>query len=143
MFQRGIENQYSNEKFNDFSNDMALRLLSKIQETGNVSLGEIINTDAQAFTRFGPNLEISKNDWPGAFIDNGFLGGDWIEASSDLYFIGFGLAALKGFGDDYLAGGKGNDTLDGGNGTNSYAFAKGDGHDTIIDSYQNTVTLIS
>lgn len=46
-----------------------------------------------------------------------------------------------GDGNDYLAGGKGNDTLNGGNGTNNYAFAKGDGHDTIIDSYQNTVTI--
>lgn len=36
-------------------------------------------------------------------------------------------------GDDYLDGGVGNDILMGGNGDDTYFFAKGYGHDTIID----------
>lgn len=78
--QRGIGDQYSNEKFNQFSNDMARELLSDIANSGNVSLERIINQDAESFTRFGPNNEILKSDWPGAYIDNFGLGGDWIEA---------------------------------------------------------------
>lgn len=46
-----------------------------------------------------------------------------------------------GAGDDYLAGGTGNDQLDGGTGKNSYRFARGDGHDVIIDAYEDVVTI--
>ncbi|GAB2884049.1 hypothetical protein GCM10027180_12950 [Microbulbifer echini] len=46
-----------------------------------------------------------------------------------------------GAGNDFLAGGKGNDHLNGGAGTNSYLFVKGDGQDTIVDSYEDVVTI--
>lgn len=46
-----------------------------------------------------------------------------------------------GAGDDFVAGGQGNDRLDGGTGTNSYLFARGDGHDVIVDAYEGVVTI--
>ncbi|AUZ84679.1 calcium-binding protein [Methylophaga nitratireducenticrescens] len=46
-----------------------------------------------------------------------------------------------GAGDDFLQGGLGDDTLDGDSGANEYKFASGDGQDTILDSYENVVTL--
>lgn len=46
-----------------------------------------------------------------------------------------------GAGDDLLAGGKGRDQLYGGAGTNSYLFARGDGQDVIVDTYENVVTI--
>ncbi|WP_439866008.1 calcium-binding protein [Pseudomonas syringae] len=48
---------------------------------------------------------------------------------------------VGGGGDDFLAGGQGYDRLEGGSGTNSYLFARGDGQDTIIDDYDNVVTV--
>ena len=48
---------------------------------------------------------------------------------------------IGGAGDDFLAGGKGSDRLDGGGGGNRYLFAKGDGQDVIIDTYDEVVTI--
>jgi len=48
---------------------------------------------------------------------------------------------IGGAGDDFLAGGAGTDRLDGGGGTNRYLFARGDGHDTIVDAYEDVVTI--
>lgn len=63
-------------------------------------------------------------------------------AGNDVLLGGLGDDNLYGEdGDDYLAGGKGNDILFGGGGINSYYFAKGDGYDTITDSYESTVTI--
>jgi trimeric autotransporter adhesin len=38
-------------------------------------------------------------------------------------------------GFDYLMGGKGNDTLNGGDGSDTYIFTKGDGLDTIVETF--------
>ncbi|WP_349306750.1 calcium-binding protein, partial [Chitinivorax sp. B] len=45
-------------------------------------------------------------------------------------------------GNDLLTGGAGNDLLNGSIGNNTYRFARGDGHDKIIDAYENTTTLL-
>lgn len=48
---------------------------------------------------------------------------------------------IGGAGDDFLAGGTGTDRLNGGGGTNRYLFARGDGHDTLVDAYEDVVTI--
>lgn len=80
MESKGVGHDFSNEKYNDFSNKMAEYLLDEISTTGNVSHQGIINTDAESFTQFAPNL-IQKSDWPGALIDNAILGGDIVDAN--------------------------------------------------------------
>ncbi|WP_322110970.1 calcium-binding protein [Steroidobacter gossypii] len=63
-------------------------------------------------------------------------------AGRDNLYGGDGDDSLTGgAGDDFLAGGAGNDRLDGGGGTNRYLFARGDGHDTIVDAYEDVVTI--
>ena len=42
MNQRGIGNEYSDKKYNEFSNRMAERLLNNIAETGEISREKII-----------------------------------------------------------------------------------------------------
>ena len=73
MDDHGIGENYSNQKYNQYSNEMAKDLLGRIADTGNVSLQSIIETDANAFTQFGSGI-LTKDDWPGAIIDNALLG---------------------------------------------------------------------
>lgn len=63
-------------------------------------------------------------------------------AGRDTVWGGEGDDTLRGgAGDDFLAGGTGNDVLDGGTGKNSYLFARGDGHDVIVDAYEDVVSI--
>lgn len=85
-------------------------------------------------------------------VDGG-SGDDTLEgrAGNDVLDGGAGRDTLRGgdgddlltggAGDDFLAGGIGTDRLDGGGGTNRYLFARGDGHDTIVDAYEDVVTI--
>lgn len=84
---------------------------------------------------------------------DGGTGDDTLEgrAGDDLLDGGAGRDTLRGgdgddsliggAGDDFLAGGIGTDRLDGGGGTNRYLLARGDGHDTIVDAYEDVVTI--
>lgn len=97
------------------------------------------------------------NDWldggagydklEGGSGDDTLIGGegnDYLDggAGRDTLQGGDGTDTLVGgAGDDFLAGGKGNDRLDGGSGANRYLFAKGDGHDVIVDAYDEVVTI--
>ncbi|WP_405118281.1 calcium-binding protein [Pseudomonas leptonychotis] len=97
------------------------------------------------------------NDWLDGGVDNDSLdagggddtliggeGNDYLNggAGRDTLQGGDGNDTLIGSaGDDFLAGGKGNDRLDGGSGGNRYLFAKGDGQDLIIDTYEEVVTI--
>jgi RTX calcium-binding nonapeptide repeat (4 copies)/FG-GAP-like repeat/Haemolysin-type calcium binding protein related domain len=67
---------------------------------------------------------------------------DTIHGGSGFDFIDGGAGDDQLYGDDgndILHGGKGNDTLYGGPGDDTYAFARGDGADTLIDSYHHLV----
>lgn len=45
-------------------------------------------------------------------------------------------------GDDYMKGGTGDDQIDGGRGSDTYLFGRGDGWDTIVSQYDDTVGKI-
>ena len=44
---------------------------------------------------------------------------------------------------ELIEGGKGNDVLAGGNGSDTYVFQRGDGQDTVLDTYKNGATLFT
>jgi hypothetical protein len=72
----------------------------------------------------------------------GGAGDDTIRGGAGWDFIdaGAGWDHLYGEdGGDILRGGTGNDNLQGGAGNDTYAFARGDGADTVLDDYSGTV----
>ena len=89
-------------------------------------------------------LDATSLDGKGGGMDKNLLvGNDGADKLSggkgnDLLFGGKGTDTLDGGDDnDTLAGGAGNDTLEGGSGSDIYAFAAGDGDDTITDADGN------
>ncbi|NUE65873.1 calcium-binding protein [Snodgrassella sp. ESL0253] len=60
--------RYDNNKYNQFSNQMARALLNNIAQSGRVSLDGILKSDAQGFTRFDPD-SLTPKDWPGSTLD--------------------------------------------------------------------------
>jgi Ca2+-binding RTX toxin-like protein len=66
----------------------------------------------------------------------GTAGDDWLQGGdgADLLLGGAGVDDLQGgAGDDVLRGGTGHDGLTGGAGADSFAFARGDGDDWVVD----------
>ncbi|NAS95342.1 HlyJ hemolysin-like protein [Pseudomonas syringae pv. actinidifoliorum] len=91
--------------------------------------------EAGADTLFGREGNDLLDGGAGDDSLDGGAGRDTLQGGSgNDYMVG-------GAGDDFLAGGQGYDRLEGGSGTNSYLFARGDGQDTIIDDYDNVVTI--
>lgn len=91
-------------------------------------------------------LEGNDSIYGGAGDDvlNGNEGKDRLDGGSgnDTLSGGDGNDTLiGGSGNDVLTGGHGNDYLEGGDGSNSYFFSRGDGQDTILDSYENVLDL--
>ncbi|WBA82176.1 calcium-binding protein [Endozoicomonas sp. GU-1] len=72
----------------------------------------------------------------GADILRGLSGNDYIEGR------GGNDQIIGGNGDDVLNGGAGNDELSGGEGSDHYAFAAGDGQDTVYDDFADATTLV-
>jgi hypothetical protein len=75
-------------------------------------------------------------------ILTGSAGDDTIHGGAGWDFIdgGTGFDTLYGEdGNDILRGGKGNDNLQGGQGDDTYVFNRGDGADTVLDEYSDTV----
>jgi hypothetical protein len=93
----------------------------------------------------GSNLWFGSNNAPNEYHDNGpnssdiLVGGsltDVIHAGEGWDFIDGGAATDFLFGEngnDILRGGTGGDFLFGGSGDDTYAFARGDGADTVLD----------
>ncbi|OOV79688.1 calcium-binding protein, partial [Acinetobacter sp. ANC 5600] len=105
MEDHGIGNLYDDAKYNQYSNDMAINLLSEIATTGNVSLEQFIETDAQNFTNFGENTGlITEGDWPGAIMDAVLLGGDWIDANIPTWFDDYVSGLMETLHDLYVDG---------------------------------------
>lgn len=96
-----------------------------LSSTGNVTVavGKIIN---------GGNSNQTLTGTRGDDLINGGNGRDIVfgDGGNDTLF--------GGNGDDKLWGGVGNDILTGGNGADTFAFAAGDGRDTITDFKQGT-----
>jgi Ca2+-binding RTX toxin-like protein len=65
---RSRSKNLDNQKYNQFSNEMAQALLNNIALSGIVSLDGILKSDAQGFTRFDPD-GFSAEDWPGSALD--------------------------------------------------------------------------
>ncbi|MDD0972982.1 calcium-binding protein [Pseudomonas fontis] len=76
-------------------------------------------------------------------------GDDQLNGLDDYYQLSLSGGAgndtlIAGTGDDQLVGGQGNDMLVGGAGSDLYLFARGDGHDTVLDKnlrWEGTDTL--
>jgi Ca2+-binding RTX toxin-like protein len=89
----------------------------------------------------GDNIQ-AGNGWD--YVDGG-AGNDVIfgEAGNDVLRGGDGNDTLYGGdGDDQLAGDRGADVLHGGAGNDSYAFARGDGADTVLDDSGSADSLV-
>lgn len=91
---------------------------------------------AALLTQIAPlaQLDDSDNFFGGGNVDgkggNDELMGSW---NDDVMYGGDGNDRLLGFdGNDFLIGGAGNDVLDGGFGDNTFRFAPGSGHDTVV-----------
>ncbi len=68
--------------------------------------------------------------------DNDSLNGG---AGNDILLGGAGNdSILGGYGDDVLVGSWGNDTLNGHDGSDTFIFKRGDGQDTLTETYENT-----
>lgn len=82
MMNRG-DNSYSDKLYNKRSNELAKTLLNDIASTGEVSLSKIIDMDAENFAKISPTF--TEYDWPGLFIDQIVLGGNY-KKSDDFIF---------------------------------------------------------
>ncbi len=96
--------------------------------------GSIDITSLQAVTDEDDTLVYADN----SVTVDAKAGNDHITSGSGVDTIDGGEGndtIITGAGNDILIGGKGDDTLMGGLGDDTYSFNRGDGKDTIIDSY--------